>query len=169
MLRWLLPSALILALVLTAGLFAGSTRPLSVRGDEPPTVHGVASELMCQCGCALTVAACQESMECSVADSMVEEIRSQIDAGKSKQEIVDSFASVYGEAVMALPRKSGFGLTAWVTPLLAVAAGGVAVSAAIWAWAKRRSTPPGTELPARPLDDLHPYEERVDEELRFLE
>jgi cytochrome c-type biogenesis protein CcmH len=108
-------------------------------------------------------------MECSVSDSMVEEIRSQIDAGKSKQEIVDSFASIYGEAVMALPRKSGFGLTAWVTPLLAVAAGGVAVSAAIWAWARRRSTPPGAELPARPSDDLHPYEERVDEELRFLE
>ncbi|MEE8345847.1 MAG: cytochrome c-type biogenesis protein CcmH [Dehalococcoidia bacterium] len=169
MLRWILPSALILALVLTAGLFAGSTRPLSVRGDEPPTVHQVASELMCQCGCAMTVAACQESMECSVADGMVEEIRREIDAGKSKREIVDGFASIYGEAVLAMPRKSGFGLTAWVTPLFAVAAGGVVVAVLIWAWARRRSAPPGAELPASPSDDLYLYEERVDEELRFLE
>lgn len=169
MLRWILPSVLLLTLVLAAGLFAGSTRPLSVRGDEPPTVHEVASELMCQCGCSLTVAACQEAMECSVADGMVQNIQRRLDDGESKQEILDGFASIYGEAVLALPRKSGFGLTAWVTPFLAVAAGGVAVSAAIWAWAKRRSAPPQAELPASPSDDLYLYEERVDEELRFLE
>ncbi|MEE8385676.1 MAG: cytochrome c-type biogenesis protein CcmH, partial [Dehalococcoidia bacterium] len=125
MLRWMLPSALLLALILTAW-------PLATSADEPPTVHNVASGLMCQCGCAMTVAACQESMPCSVADSIVQQIQSQINDGKSKSEILESFVTIYGESVLAMPRKSGFGLTAWVTPFLAIAAGGVVVTLTMW-------------------------------------
>ncbi len=173
MLRWLLPSAFLLVMVLALWLFAPSLAvPAGSRAadaDGAPTVHEVASELMCQCGCAMTVAACQESMECNVADSIVQDIQRRIDAGESKGEILNAFAVIYGEQILASPRKSGFSLTAWVAPLLAVAAGGVVVSAAIWAWARRRTAPAEAELPARPPDDLHPYEERVDEELRLLE
>lgn len=162
MLRWMLPSVLLLALILAAW-------PLAVDGDEPPTVHDVASGLMCQCGCALTVAACQESMSCSVADSMVQQIQRQIDDGKSRGEILDHFVSIYGEQVLAAPRKSGFGLTAWVTPLVAVTVGGVAVSALIWAWVRRRSAPPTAAAPAARSGDLDLYEEQVDDDLRLLE
>ncbi len=159
MLRWVLPSVLLLVLVLVAW-------PQTSDADEPPAVHGVASELMCQCGCSLTVAACQEAMECSVADGMVQNIQRQIDAGKSKQEILDGLATVYGEEVLALPRKSGFSLTAWVAPFLAVAAGGMVVSALIWTWARRRSALAEAAASPFPVEDLDPYEERVDEDLR---
>ena len=159
MLRWVLPSVLLLVLVLVAW-------PQTSDADEPPTVHGVASGLMCQCGCALTVAACQEAMECSVADGMVQNIQRQIDAGKSKQEILDGLATVYGEEVLALPRKSGFSLTAWVAPFLAVAAGGMVVSALIWTWARRRSAFAEAAASPFPAEGLDPYEERVDEDLR---
>jgi len=171
--RWMLPSALLLALVFAVWLFAVPRAvpagPSTVNADEPPTVHEVASELMCQCGCAMTVAACQEAMECSVADGMVADIQRQIDAGKSKQEILDGLATVYGEEVLASPRKSGFSLTVWVAPFLAVAAGGVVVSAVIWTWVRRRPASAEASASPFPVEDLDPYEERVDEELRLLE
>lgn len=173
MLRRMLPSALLLALVLAAWLFAPPLAvpagPPTADADGPPTVHEVASELMCQCGCALTVAACQESMTCNIADSMVQEIQRRIDAGESKQEILNAFAAVYGEQVLASPRKSGFSLTVWVAPFLALALGGVVVSALVWAWVRRRPAPVGAEVLAESSDDLDLYGKQVDEELRLLE
>jgi len=68
--------------------------------------HKIASELMCQCGCGLTVAACRDSMTCTVAAGLVEQIERQVAAGKSESEIKDYFVTVYGEQILALPRKS---------------------------------------------------------------
>jgi len=156
-LRWLLPSALFLVTILAAW-------PQAIAADEPPTVHEVASELISQCGSGVVLA----DHDCAVARSMKASIQSQIDAGKTKEEIIDHFVSIYGEQVLASPRKSGFGLTAWVTPLAVVALGAVAGGAVVWLWARRRSAPLATNVPA-PSDDLRLYEERVDEELRLLE
>jgi cytochrome c-type biogenesis protein CcmH len=153
--RWLLPAALLLVLVLIAG-------PLAVDADEPPTVHEVASELISQCGSGMILA----DHDCGVARSMKASIQSQIDAGKTKEEILDHFVSIYGEQVLATPRKSGFGLAAWVTPFLAVAAGAIVVAALIWGWVRRRPAPFATDVPVAPSDDLRFYEERVDEDLR---
>ncbi len=161
MCKGVLALALLLALVLASW-------PSAVHADGPPTVHDVASELMCQCGCGLTVAVCQESMACSVADGIVQEIQRQIDAGKGKQEILDYFVVVYGEQVLALPRKSGFSLTAWTIPFLAVAAGAVVISLLAWLWVRRRPAPIPEEAPPTSAGELSRYQERVDEDLRYL-
>lgn len=169
MLRWLLSSISLLALVLAFWFFAPSlaapTGPRAADADGEPTVHGIASELMCQCGCAMTVAACQESMECSIADGMVSDIQRRIDAGESKEEILDGFVAIYGEQVLASPRKSGFSLTVWVAPFLAVAVGGAFVSVLAWAWVRRRPAAAAASASPSPAGDLDPYEKRVDEEL----
>ena len=166
MLKWILPSVLLLALSVSA-------LPLAAHADEPPSVHSVAAGLMCQCGCGMTVAVCQESMSCSIAGSIVQEIQGQIDEGKSKQEITESFVSVYGEEILSAPRKSGFGLMAWVTPFLAVGVGGAVAALAAWAWVRRRSTyseaTASATAAASPTEDLNLYEQRVDEDLRLLE
>ncbi len=173
MLRRMLPSALILALILPAWLsaapLAAPAGPSTANADGPPTAHEVASEMMCQCGCSLVVSACQEAMECSVADSMVADIQSRLDAGESKQVILDYFTSVYGEQVLALPRKSGFSLTAWVAPFLAVAAGGVMVSTLVLAWVRRSSSSLEAEVSADESEELDLYQKRVDDELRLLD
>ncbi len=143
--------------------------PLAASAEEKPTVHSVASELMCQCGCALTVAACQEAMECSIADDIVEEIGNQIAAGKSKGEIQSYFASVYGEKVLALPKKSGFSLTAWTTPFLAIGAGAIVLGVVVWWWVKARAQPADEEaIPSEPDGQLARYEHQVDRDLRLL-
>ncbi len=162
MLRWMLPPALLVALLLAAW-------PPGVGADEPPSVHEVASGLMCQCGCGMTVSACQESMSCAIADTIVQEISGQIDEGKSKGEILDSFVSVYGEDVLSVPRKSGFSLMAWVIPFLAVVTGAVVASGFVWYWARRRPGPTDAEVSVAQPADLDLYEQRVDEDLSLLE
>ena len=157
-----------LALILLAALSAAAL-PLVAQAEEKPTVHSVASELMCQCGCALTVAACQEAMECTVASDIVEEINNQIAAGKSKGEIQSYFASVYGEKVLALPKKSGFSLTAWTTPFLAISAGAVVLSVVVWWWVKARTSPGHDEASASEMEgELHRYEQQVDRDLSLM-
>jgi len=154
----MLPSALLLVLILAAW-------PQAIAADEPPTVDEVARELISQCGSGMVLA----DHDCGVARSMKASIQRQIDAGKSKQEILDGFVSIYGEQVLATPRKSGFGLTAWVTPLVVVAAGALVGGAVVWLWARRRPASLAAETLAEPSDDLDLYEQRVDEELRLLE
>ena len=158
MLRWMLPSALLLVLILAAW-------PQAIAADEPPTVREVASDLISQCGSGMVLA----DHDCGVARSMKASIQRQIDAGKTKEEILDHFVSIYGEQVLATPRKSGFSLTAWVAPFLAVAAGGIVVSALVWTWARRRPASAEAAASPFPVEDLDLYEERVDEELRLLE
>jgi cytochrome c-type biogenesis protein CcmH len=158
----------LLALTILAALTVPAA-PLVAHAEEDLSVHSVSSELMCQCGCALTVAACQEAMECAVADGIVEEIDNQIAAGKTKGEVQGYFASVYGEKVLALPKKSGFSLTAWTTPFLAISAGAVALSVVVWWWVKARNSPPQEgPNPARPAAELSLYEQQVDRDLRLM-
>jgi cytochrome c-type biogenesis protein CcmH len=158
MLRWILPAALILALVLAAWPQAGDA-------DEPPTVREVASDLISQCGSGMILA----DHDCVGARNMKATIQQLIDEGRTKGEILDYFVAGYGEGVLATPRKSGFSLTAWVTPAVAVAVGAVIGVALTWAWVRRRPVPPGAEVPTAPSEDLDLFEERVDEELRLLE
>ncbi len=164
MLRWILPSVLALALVVAAW-------PLThAHADGPPTRHDVASGLMCQCGCGMTVSTCQESMDCSIADSVVKEIDDQIDEGKDKGEILDYFATIYGEEVLSVPRKSGFSLMAWVMPFLAVTVGGAGLATLVRLWTRGRPGPPrDPPTSGTPTSDINIYEERVDEDLRLLE
>jgi cytochrome c-type biogenesis protein CcmH/NrfF len=117
----------------------------------------------------MTVATCQEAMECSVAADFAQNIERRLEAGESKQEILDRLASIYGEQVLASPRKSGFGLTAWVTPFLAVTSGGIVLAALVRAWVRRRSAPLEGDMLAGETEDLDGYQKRVDEELRLLE
>lgn len=80
-------------------------------------------QLICQCGCNLVLASCQDMMECTVAVDMVQEISEKLSQGSSAGAIVQGFIARYGKPVLAAPTTKGFDLTAWVTPFLAVGVG----------------------------------------------
>lgn len=141
-------------------------KPKEIRTDQG---RRIAANLMCQCGCGLTVAACRDSMTCSMAAGLAEQIERQVAAGKSDSEIKNYFVSVYGEQILAMPTKSGFNLAAWTTPFLGVGTGGLALFAVVWFWVRRR---PGSaeEAPAASEGgQLSAYEERVDREILSME
>lgn len=129
-----------------------------------PIEDAIAGDLVCQCGCGLTVAACASAMECNVGDQMRAIIRQRLGQGETREQIVAYFVSQYGEKVLAAPTKQGFNLVAWFTPFLALLAGIGVVYGALRAWVYRKREGP-LESRALSEEDLARYGERVDHEL----
>ncbi|MGZ8667234.1 MAG: cytochrome c-type biogenesis protein [Solirubrobacterales bacterium] len=64
-------------------------------------------------------------------------IRRQIARGRSKQQIEDALVAEYGDEVLALPRGSGFDLSAYLVPVLALLLGTVALAVGVVRWRQR--------------------------------
>jgi cytochrome c-type biogenesis protein CcmH len=160
--------ALAFALVLSLG--AGVAPLHSAHADSADQVDSIAGNLMCQCGCGLVVSACGDTMECSIGDQMKAIIRKKLAESKAGGEIIGYFQELYGEAVLAAPSKSGFNLTAWVTPFAAIAFAGVALGGFVWLWVSRRGPPPERPRGERTgKKERNRYAERVERELETLE
>ena len=81
-------------------------------------------------------------------------IRHEIAQGKTKQQIIDDLVAQYGTAVLAEPPKSGFDLTAWLVPGIAIILAAIAIAFGLRRWRRAgrrrrardqrqsRSTPP---------------------------
>jgi cytochrome c-type biogenesis protein CcmH/NrfF len=71
-----------------------------------------------------------------------------IAAGRTRAEIKDALVAQYGDAVLALPKGSGFDLSAYLVPVFgfAIAAGALAVGVGRW----RRRGGGGPEAPLPP-------------------
>lgn len=109
---------LVAALSLTAGAATAATPKTSLNAVE--------SEVMCvSCGVPLAIA------ESPQADAERREIVRLINQGKTKDEIKDSLVATYGDRVLASPKDHGFGLAAYLVPivlvLLALIAGAIAL------------------------------------------
>jgi len=109
----------------------------------PPSFQEIEESLTCQCGCGLTVHACNH-LQCPSAIPLRQEIRAQLALGLDKDQILAHFEQRYGEKILSSPSASGFNLTAWTLPFVALAAGGVFVVLTLLRW--RRA---GARAPAR--------------------
>lgn len=155
--------------VLALGL--GLAAPAAADG---PTVDDVAKELMCQCGCGMTLPNCSSAMECMVGDQMMDVIRQQIAEGRSKSEIINYFVSIYGEQVLAAPTKEGLNLMVWVTPFATIIGGAGLVGWLLHTWRRRpaAAVEAEAEVEAPPPEGetkLAHYEQMVEQELEELE
>lgn len=90
-------------------------------------------------------------------------IARQIARGKTKAEIKDALVTQYGEAALALPRGSGFDLSAYLVPAIAFAAAAVALAIGVRRW-RRAGRPAGPGPPATPGPDGEDAE-RLDDDL----
>jgi cytochrome c-type biogenesis protein CcmH len=77
--------------------------------------------LMCTCGCAEILGECNH-VGCPNSSGELEELRTGMAAGKSDQEILNSFVGKYGAVVLAAPTTQGFDLVAWIAPFAVFAA-----------------------------------------------
>jgi len=51
------------------------------------------------------------------------EIRSMVDTGQTRQQVLDHYVHIYGERILAIPVAQGFNVMAWVVPvMIAIAA-----------------------------------------------
>jgi cytochrome c-type biogenesis protein CcmH len=120
--------AVLLALLCLAPAGALAAQPKT-------TLNDVEDEVMCDtCNVPLNIA------ESARADQERAQIRRLIAQGKTKQQIKDELASIYGPNILATPQHSGFSLAAWWVPVIVVAALVALLVALLPRWRRR---PPG--------------------------
>jgi cytochrome c-type biogenesis protein CcmH/NrfF len=121
-------------------------------------LNEIESEVMCPvCGTLLELA---ESPQATREKAFVEKL---VKEGQSKDEIKDALVAQYGDAVLALPKGSGFSLSAYVVPVVAFIVAIILLGFAVWKWRKaagsRDDRDPDVEGPS---DEDR---ERLDEDL----
>ncbi len=107
-----------------------------------------------------------------VRDGMIQSIEQQLTAGQNKTQIIQTFVSQYGEAVLSTPPKQGFNLTAWIAPFAAIIVGGVVIWIAIKKWVHRgRETAPEPIAIAAPKSDDGDakYRSQLEQDLKDFE
>lgn len=96
------------------------------------TVNAIEAEVMCPvCGTLLELA---ESPQAKREKVFVARL---VAAGKSKAEVKDALVAQYGPSVLALPKASGFDLTAYLVPVLAILVAAVVAGFAVLRWRRR--------------------------------
>ncbi len=117
--------ALALCLPLTAPE-AGSTAQQPV---PKTTLNEIEAEVMCPvCGTLLELANSPQARREKVF------VAKLVAAGKSKAEVKDALVAQYGEEVLAMPEASGFDLTAYLVPILAILVAAVALAYSVMRW-----------------------------------
>jgi cytochrome c-type biogenesis protein CcmH/NrfF len=115
----------------------------------------VGTHIKCLCkGCDMSAGLCAHpggafSGPCDTAKSELKEIDEQLGQGKTEQQIIASFVQEYGTIAYMEPPKHGFGLVAWVMPIVYSVLGLALVVFVVRKWAARRPTSgPATAIAA---------------------
>jgi cytochrome c-type biogenesis protein CcmH/NrfF len=140
----------------------GLTAASALTATPKTTVNDVEDEVMCPiCGTLLELADSPQARREKVYVARL------VAAGKSKAEIKDALVAQYGSDVLATPEASGFDLSAYLVPILAllVAIPVLAFSVSRWrrdgsdSASKRKGTPAPQGEEAERLDaDLSRYD-----------
>jgi len=126
--------------------------------SAPPNAADLEAEVVCPV-CETTL----DQSNAPVAERMKLYIRERIAAGDTEQQIKDALVLEFGPGVLATPEKSGFGLLAWLLPLVVLVVGAVVVGLLVRTWSRGRGETP-EEVSLDPE-----LERRVDEELARFE
>jgi cytochrome c-type biogenesis protein CcmH len=126
-LNWL-PAVLLLGLVLQLLL------PWRVQAQaSEEEVRRIARQLRCPICESVSVA----DSPAELAVQMRGIIRKKLEAGENEQQIMEYFATAYGDSVLLEPPRRGLGWLVWLGPPLALGLGGLAVSLLLRVWVKR--------------------------------
>lgn len=137
--------------MLVAALLALAAPAMSTAASPQAktTVEAIEHEVMCPiCGTLLELA---ESPQAKRERVFVAKL---VATGKSKAEIKDALVAQYGPQVLALPKASGFDLSAYLVPILAIVVAIAALAFSVVHW--RRSGgdgPDESEAPDGPGGD----------------
>jgi cytochrome c-type biogenesis protein CcmH len=118
-----------------------------IAGGAGATLADIEDEVMCPiCGTLL------ELSEAPQAHRQRVYIAELIAAGRSKGEIKEALVAQYGREVLALPRGSGFDLSAYLVPVIAFIVAAAALALAVVRW-RRAAGPAAARQPTGPEDE----------------
>jgi cytochrome c-type biogenesis protein CcmH len=152
------------ALLAVAAALAVPTAALAEAGAQSQhaapktTLPDVEDEVMCPvCGTALNLSFSPQ------ADRERAFIQREINEGKTKEQIKAELVTQYGTNVLAEPPKSGFDLTAWLVPGIAILVAAAAIALGLWRWRRAGRAREATATPEGTLDASE--RERLDSDL----
>ncbi len=96
-------------------------------------VRAIAKELLCPVCAGQTVA----DSNAQISVQMRDVIRQKLEAGESRQQIIQYFVDVYGVSILAEPPARGFALGVWVAPIVALLVGLGIVGVVLHGWLRR--------------------------------
>jgi cytochrome c-type biogenesis protein CcmH len=138
-----------------------ATAPFALAADRT-RLKEVAGDFICLCGCHQVLHSCN-MIACPNRGPMLAEVEAQLDQGLSEETIVQNFAEKYGVGVLSSPPTSGFSLTAWIMPFVALLVGSLI---AVYFVRRFRSRWPAAAASSNAGVDSAKYQNRVEEELR---
>jgi len=129
--------------------------PAGAAAAPQTTVNDVEDEVMCPiCGTLLELS---DSPQARREKAYVARL---VAAGKSKAEVKDELVAQYGPEVLALPKASGFDLSAYLVPVLALLLATVVLAFSVARWRRdgKRSPPESAAAPAPRGEDAERLE-----------
>jgi cytochrome c-type biogenesis protein CcmH/NrfF len=117
-----------LRLAAVAALLAA---PAAAQTHLPPAQEAVAHEAMIRLRSPVTPSHMLDMCPAAEAVALRDTIRMEVARGATTEQVVEGVVARYGERVRAYPKRSGFGLWAWLAPPLVLLAGAGVVTAAM--------------------------------------
>ena len=149
--------------LLVAGILAAALAVApGARADEAPYSMELWNGLMSPYCPGRTLMDCPSGQATELRDWIAE----QEQAGRSKQEVEDELYAQFGDVILQAPKAQGFGIAAYLLPILALFAGG----GIVWVFLRRQVAAGATTgepaLRKGPAVLDPEIERRIDEELR---
>jgi cytochrome c-type biogenesis protein CcmH len=111
---------------------AGRPRAPTEIADYDERIKTIEQRLACSCGCTLDIFTCRTTdFTCTYSPQLHREVVDLDRAGKSAQEILDTFVAKYGEKALMAPKPEGFNLWGYLLPGSAILLAGGALVAFI--------------------------------------
>ncbi len=125
------------------------------------------NQLMCKCDdkCGKVLINCT----CSTSDKTRTKFSKMLESGLTVEQIVKMQVDEYGETVLSAPTKFGFNLTAWLTPFVALVAGGFGVRKVLHAWVGKKDSNGSVEVSVPDPKISEKYSKRLKDELDGIE
>lgn len=94
-----------------------------------------------------------------------QEIQSMVEAGQTKDQIMNHYVRIYGERILAIPVAQGFNIMAWLAPIIVAIIG-----ITFLAFYLKSSTSKNLGLANSGIkDESIPYNEQIEKELKKLD
>jgi cytochrome c-type biogenesis protein CcmH len=157
---------MLLLLIFTASWYA--VAGVSAQEIEPPSptdndVNAIAKQLYCPV-CPNTPLDVCETKACQ---DWRAQIKDQLSAGWTEEQIIGYFVEQYGERVLAEPQRSGFTSLVWIFPVIAVALGIYIVWQVLRGWRDGQkpeivSSSPERQISREILDQIEQELQKID-------
>jgi len=132
-----LPKLILIILLATCILLLALSPPALAQEPDYDRVNAIAEQLNCPTCAGINLADCR-TQTCAQWKDQISEF---VTEGQSDQQILDYFATRFGEQVLQEPPKRGFTLSLWILPVIAFLVGGLWLIYTLRRWSSQQPAP----------------------------